>query len=429
MPAAGRRVTATTIVVDALFGTGLARPLTGTLVQEVERLNALGAGGARLIAVDVPSGLAADTGQPHGACVRAHRTVTIGLPKRGLALEPGRSLAGAIDVARIGIADRAPGGVAPAVGLWTPGAFPDLDRPADAHKGGAGHVLVAAGSVGKTGAAALCAIAAGRTGAGLVTLACPDSLNDILEAHCAEAMTMPVAEHAGRAFAQGAHAELVRLAAERDAVALGPGIGRSDETQKLAAGLVAEIVPPLVLDADGLYSLDGVREAVRGRSAPTVLTPHPGEAARLLGSSAAAINADRISAAQRLSDRFGAVVVLKGAATVVAEPGGRALVNPTGGPALATGGTGDVLTGVVAALLARGLDAFEAAAAAAYLHGAAGDRVARLRGAVGGLAGDVAEALPEAIADLRRRSRRLAGSRGPGTGGTSGGLLLRFPDP
>jgi NAD(P)H-hydrate epimerase len=406
------------VIVDALFGTGLARPVAGAAAEAIARI---AAAGRPVVAVDLPSGIDADTGQVLGAAVRAGITVTFGLPKPGLALEPGRSHAGRVVVARIGIADAAPG-VAPDAELWTVAAAAAQlpARPRDGHKGSFGHVLVVAGSEGKTGAAALAARAAVRGGAGLVTLACPAGLNDILEQKCTEAMTAPVADTPARGFAGAAEEALVALAAERDVVALGPGIGRADETAKLVRALCTRVERPLVLDADGLFAFAGEPAALRGRRAPTVLTPHPGEAARLLGCMNAEITRDRLGASRRLAAETGCIVVLKGAPTVTARPGAPPLVNPTGGPALASGGTGDVLTGLVAALLAQGLGAAEAAGLGVFLHGLAGDRIAAARGASGLAAEELADALPEAAQALRDA---------PAAAPVPRGLALAFPEP
>ncbi len=384
------------LVVDALFGTGLAREVTGDAADAIGRMNA---GAAPVLAVDLPSGLDADTGHVHGSAVRAAETVTFGLPKLGLALEPGRGLAGAVRVARIGIADEAPG-VTRDAELWTAAeaARRRPRRPGDGHKGRFGHVLVVAGSEGKTGAAALAALAAGRAGAGLVTVACPAGLNDILEQKCTEAMTVPVPDTPERAFAAAGEELLAALAGERDVMALGPGIGRAADTVKLVRALVPRVERPLVLDADGLNAFEGAAEELRARPAATVLTPHPGEAARLLGCDSAAVQADRLAAARSLAQATGAVVLLKGAASVIDDGAAPPLVNATGGPALASGGTGDVLTGVVAAFLAQGLAARDAAALGAYVHGRAADRIAR--GDFGLLAGELADAVPEALASL-----------------------------
>jgi len=393
------------VLVDALFGTGLARALDGAMAEAVRRANAAG-DACPVLAVDLPSGLDADRGQPLGACVAADVTLTLGLPKLGLALEPGRSHAGRVFVARIGIADAAPG-VAPAASLLTAtGAGAGLrPRPVAGHKGTFGHVLVVAGSRGKAGAAALAGEGAARIGAGLVTLACPEPVRAEVAALLAEAMTAPLPAGAEGELARGAERELGALAEARTAVVLGPGLGRGEAVRAVVRAAVPALARPLVLDADGLVAFAGCPEALRGRAAATVLTPHPGEAAMLLGASADALNRDRVGAARELAERTGAVAVLKGAATVVAEPGGRLRVNPTGGPALATGGTGDVLAGAIGGLLAQGLDAFEAASVGAYVHGLAGDRLASARGAAGVLARDVACELPAAAASLRDPAR------------------------
>ena len=412
------------VIVDALFGTGLARPLERAMAAQVRRIEAARAesGGAlRVLAVDVPSGLCADTGAVLGVAVRADATLAIALPKLGLCLEPGRSLAGRIRVARIGIADAAPG-VVPDASLWTRAAAAARlpERPADGHKGSFGHALVVAGSEGKTGAAALAAEAAARVGAGLVTIACPAGVNDILEVKCTEAMTAPVADTTERALAAGAEEALVELAAARDAVGLGPGIGRGAETLKLVRALAPRLAQPLALDADALFAFRGDAAALRARRAPTVLTPHPGEAGLLLGASAAAVNRDRIGAARRLAAASGALVVLKGAASVIASPDGACVVTPTGGPALASGGTGDVLLGMVVGLLAQGQDAATAAALAAFWHGFAGDRIAARTGPAGLLASELARELPAAAEALRREA---AGAR------SAFRLALDFPEP
>jgi NAD(P)H-hydrate epimerase len=412
------------VIVDAIFGTGLSRAVEGAAATSIRRIAAARAAhpDLRVVAVDLPSGLCADSGQPLGAAAPADVTVTLGLPKPGLALEPGRSLAGRVRVARIGIADAAPGLALP-TRLWTR-AFAGArlpERPAAGHKGSFGHALLVAGSQGKTGAAALAALAAARGGAGLVTLAYPASLDDVFEQLRAEAMTAAVADTGERAFAASAAESVLALAATRDAVGLGPGIGRSAETQAFVADVVKRLERPLALDADGLFAFAGEPERLAARPAPTVLTPHPGEAAGLLGGKPAELNRDRLGAARRLARLSGCVVVLKGAATVTAAPDGRAVVNPTGGPALGSGGTGDVLLGLLTALLAQGCEAFEAGALAAFWHGAAADQIALRTGPAGLLAGDLADELPQTA----QRLRQAAGAARR----TVAGLALAFPEP
>jgi len=419
------RAPALGVIVDAIFGTGLSRPVEGAAAASIRRIAASRSAHPellRVVAVDLPSGLCADTGQVLGVVAPADLCVTLALPKPGLALEPGRSLAGRVRVARIGIAESAPG-MTLATELWTrAGAGARLPaRPADGHKGSFGHALLVAGSEGKTGAAALAALGAARSGAGLVTIACPAGLNDVLEQLCIEAMTAPVADTAQRAFAASAAEAVLALAATREAVGLGPGIGRSAETLAFVAALAKRLERPLVLDADALFAFAGAPEALASRTAPTILTPHPGEAAALLGSDAATLNRDRLAAARRLARLSGSVVVLKGAATVTAAPDGRAIVNPTGGPALASGGTGDVLLGMVTGYLAQGCEAFSAAALAAFVHGAAADQIALRTGPSGLLASELASELPETAQRLRQAAAAPVGA--------STALALDFPEP
>jgi NAD(P)H-hydrate epimerase len=416
------------VLVDAIFGTGLARNVEGAAAASIRRINAArDARGAALhvIAVDLPSGVCADTGQALGVAVRADTTVTFGLPKLGLALEPGRSLAGRVVVARIGIGDRAPD-VSCDTELWTRAAAGARlpPRPSAGHKGSFGHALIVAGSEGKTGAAALAAEGAGRMGVGLVTIGCPAGLNDILEAKCTEAMTAPVPDTGERVLAAGAEEALLALAATRDAVGLGPGLGMAAETATLVASVAKRLEKPLAIDADGLRAFAGEPALLRARPAPTVLTPHPGEAARVLGTTAAEVNRDRVGSARRLARESGAVVLLKGAGTVTASPEGWVVVNPTGGPALASGGTGDVLLGMVAALLAQGLEEFEAAALAAFVHGLAGDRIAARIGSSGLLAADLAREIPATVDALRAEAEAASGALAPRPR-----LAADFPEP
>lgn len=419
----------TSVAVDALFGTGLQRPVEGRRTRLIDALRCARAGGLRVLSVDIPSGIDADTGAILGTAVEADATVTISAPKIGLTQEPGRSHAGEIRVARVGIDDPDPDRL-PRAECWGPAAAVARlpARPSAGHKGSFGHVLIIAGSPGKTGAAVLAARGALRSGAGLVTVAVPRGLESELAGLCVEAMSASLATGKSGVFDGSSQKGLQELAEARDVVALGPGLGREPETGALARGLAVGVARPLVIDADGLFALDGALESLRDRRAPTVLTPHPGEAARLLGCESARVNGDRLGAARRLAERSGSVVVLKGAGTVVAEASGRALVIPTGGPLLATGGTGDVLTGVVAALLGSGLPAFEAAGLAAWWHGAAADRRTAERGvAFGLLASELADALPATAAALRLENAGQEIARGERDGGGHAGLAVRFP--
>jgi len=428
----GRLLAETSVVVDALFGTGLQRPVEGRRAELIDALRCARAGGLRVLSVDLPSGIDADTGAILGTAVEADMTVTISALKVGLTQEPGRSHAGEIRVARVGIDDPDPDRL-PRAECWnaTAAAARLPGRPAAGHKGSFGHLLIVAGSPGKSGAGALAARGALRSGAGLVTLAMARGLESELAGLCVEAMSASVGTGSSGVFDGASEKGLQELAEARDVVALGPGLGRAPETGSLVRAFAASVERPLVIDADGLFALSGALESLRDRRAPTVLTPHPGEAARLLDSDSAGVNRDRLGAARRLAERSGSVVVLKGAGTVVAEASGRALVIPTGGPLLATGGTGDVLTGVVAALLGSGLAPFEAAGLAAWWHGAAADRCTAERDvAFGLLASELADALPATAAALRRGriDPAIASEGGEGRDGEGhAGLAIRFP--
>lgn len=396
------------VAIDALFGVGLARAVEG---ERLHALEALAESPCELVCVDVPSGLCSDTGQWLGPELAPRLVVTLGLPKLGLALRP---LDASIRVADIGI----PAGALEAVPvhqwLWTPAAARARlpGRPLGGHKGSFGHVFLVAGSEGKTGAACLAAEGALRAGAGLVTAAVPRALSAVFEVKLTEAMTLPVADSGTGAFLPEALEGLVRAAGARDVLVVGPGIGQRDASLELVRRLLGTVRLPAVVDADGLNAFAGRPEELQGPGS-RILTPHPGEMARLLGRSRAEVQADRVGAARELAERAGAVVVHKGARTVIAAPDGEARINPTGGPALASGGSGDVLAGVVAALVASGAPSFDAASLAAYLHGLAGDSFGR----VGAVAGDLAARLPETW-------RRLAAPPDPED---EPDTLLRFP--
>ncbi len=385
-------------LVDALLGTGFRGKPRDPIADCIRRVNA---SGLPVVAVDVPSGLDADTGRAGAECVRALETVTFGLPKLGLASYPGRDLAGEITVAHISLPRpllekatlQAEWIAAPRAAAHWP------ERVATAHKGDSGRLFVLAGSPGFTGAAAMTCEAALRAGAGLVTLGIPSSLNAILEVKLTEAMTLPLPETDTQAHSPEALDRLRDRLADADALVAGPGFGRDPRSGELLRGLLRDSATPAVIDADGLNLLSPADE----RTFPShcVITPHPGEMARLLGTEIAAVQSNRLEVARSAASRFGCVVLLKGAATVIAAPDGRVAINSSGGPALATGGSGDVLSGILGAALARGLEPFEAAVAGAFLHGLAGEVAAERFGAPGAIAGDVIVAIPEALRRLR----------------------------
>jgi NAD(P)H-hydrate epimerase len=387
------------LLVDGLLGTGVRGAATGIVADAIAALNA---SGRPVCALDLPSGIDADRGVVPGPAVRASFTVTFGLPKLALYQSPAAEHAGRVEVADIGIPRdwlREGVGVALVEAADVRAALPG--RPVDAHKGRYGHLLVVAGSVGKTGAAVLACRGALRSGTGLVTAALPASQQPVVAAALAEAMTEPLAETAAQTLSTKALDRLLELAGRADAVVVGPGAGLDAETAEILRALIAGTERPVVVDADALTALAGHLDAARTARGPRLLTPHPGEAARLLGQSAADVQADRIGSVRALAEASGALVALKGAGTLVTRSGGMVTVNPTGNPGMATGGMGDVLAGVAGGFLAQGLDPESALRAAVYLHGLAGDLVAARLGGVGLLAGDLAEALPDAIRQVR----------------------------
>ena len=390
-----RALPAAQLVVDAMLGTGARGEPSALIAGAIEHVNA---SGRPVVALDVPSGLSADGAPPEGPVVRATLTPTFAGLKRGLIVGPGVTLAGRVVVVDIGVPRAAiERGVATFVLEPADVARHFPPRPRDNHKGSYGHLLVIAGSVGKTGAAALAARAAMRAGAGLVTVATAASAQPVVAALLLEAMTEPVAETAVRTIALKARDALHDLAARRDAVALGPGLGLDEDTQALARALVFDFEQPMVVDADALTALTGHLDRLRGARAARCLTPHPGEMARMLGVTIADVQRDRIATARRFATTWQTPVVLKGATSVIGLPDGTVLLNPTGNPGMASGGTGDVLSGVLGAFLARGLEPAAALGAGVYLHGLAGDVAAERLGQESLVAGDVIEALPEAF--------------------------------
>ncbi|MDB5108270.1 MAG: ATP-binding protein YjeF [Candidatus Binatus sp.] len=393
-------------IVDAIFGTGLNAEVRGIHRGTIEKINSLD---APTIAVDIASGVNADTGAIMGAAVKAAATITFGYAKFGHVSYPGAEYCGQLQIADIGFAPRAIEEIAPR------GRLIDREeairwikpRPENSHKGMYGHPLVIAGSRGKSGAALLASRAALRMGAGLVTAAVPESVQPIVAAGQAELMTEAIAERDGHF--DGAHAcdALKMLIEGKSSLVAGPGIGVSDDSRQLIEWLIEVACTehrPLLIDADGLNALASIGcEFARHARGPVVLTPHPGEAARLLGESTQSINADRISAARRLSERTGATVLLKGARSIVTAPTGQIFVNSSGNPGMSTPGMGDALSGMVGALLAyRGMDALSALAFGVFLHGFAADQVAGKRGSVGYLAGDLIDELPSAREALQK---------------------------
>jgi NAD(P)H-hydrate epimerase len=388
-----------TLIVDAIFGTGLRSALNGMMETVVADVNA---SDIPVVSVDLPSGISADTSHLIGDCIDAAMTVTLAAPKLPLVLPPAEAFAGDVVIADIGIPHDVIESVeGPYVELMTPEQIRDIvgPRAADAHKGDFGRVTIVAGSRGKTGAAHLSGLAALRSGAGLVTVATPESCLPIVASMAAEMMTEPLPESDG-----GVAAEAVDrvLALQHDVLACGPGLGRSPAVGAFVRALLARASVPLVLDADALTVLADDPTVLAGsEERDVIITPHPGEMARLVGRSVEDVQNDRIGIATEFATTHHLYVVLKGHRTLIATPHGRIYINPTGNPGMATGGTGDVLTGMIAAWLAQLLDAEAACRLSVFLHGVAGDLAEAGEGQVSMIATDVVALLGEALTQLQ----------------------------
>ena len=390
-----------TVLVDALFGTGLTKPVEGFYLQAIAWLNQQA---HPVVAVDIPSGVDASTGRILGVAVRATLTVSFAFAKIGQVSYPGAGMVGELVTVDIGIPA--------AVNQQVPAEHLLIDaaqgrsllpvRTRDGHKGLFGHLLVVAGSTGKCGAAVMAAESGLRGGAGLVTLACPQSVQPTIASRLSEVMTAPLAELNGELSLQALDT-LLALAEGKQALAIGPGLGLGEETGALVRRLVQDSALPAVVDADGLNALCGHMHILeRQGDRPMVLTPHPGEMSRLTGLTTAEIQADRFNVARDFALRHRVVLVLKGARTLTASPDGRVNANSSGHPGLASGGMGDVLTGLIGSLLAQGLVAHDAATLGVYLHGLAADRLLSSFGDAGLLATDVMYELPAARQALAR---------------------------
>jgi ADP-dependent NAD(P)H-hydrate dehydratase / NAD(P)H-hydrate epimerase len=391
------------LIVDAIFGTGLNAPVSGLIESVIADVNA---SGITVVSIDIPSGLSADAADPIGPCIEADTTVTLGAPKLPLVLPAGETRAGDVVIADIGI----PGEIlesldGPRIALLTRGGMRELITPRarESHKGDFGRVLIVAGSRGKTGAAHLAALGALRSGAGLVTVATAASCQPIVAAMGPEYMTEALDELEGGIDPAGAE-RVLEMA--RDVIAIGPGLGQAPATQRFILSLVDRATTPLVIDADGLNAFHSHPDRLSGREGrDVIITPHPGEMARLVGMSTDEVQASRIEIARNFAIAHHVYVVLKGHRTLIATPDDQLFINPTGNPGMATGGTGDVLTGMISAWLAQLLDAEAACRLAVYLHGMAGDLAEADEGEVSMTAGDLAGHLGDAILELTARRK------------------------
>jgi NAD(P)H-hydrate epimerase len=390
-----------TIVVDGVLGTGVNGEVRGLAAAAIERI-ATWSGQSRVVAIDLPSGLDADTGRPCGRAVKADVTVTFGLPKRGLLLPAASDYVGCLEVVDIGIPDALTQGLTSDVELIASAEIGRhfTRRGRDSHKGTFGTVVILGGAAGFAGAAGLAARAALRSGVGLVQVITPRGIAGVVAAMAPEAMVHAAPETDSGALADDWSLALRGMVDHADAVVVGPGMTTGEHSRRLVHRLMMEVRCPLLLDADALNVMAGNIGRIGGSGASRVITPHPGEMGRLLGMAAAAVQADRWNAAQAAAEQLKAVVVLKGAGTLVAAAGKPLCVNLTGNPGLACGGTGDVLSGLMGGMLAQGFGAWDAAQIAVHLHGIAGDLAALAKTEVAMTAGDVIEALPAAFRRL-----------------------------
>jgi NAD(P)H-hydrate epimerase len=386
------------LLLDGIFGTGFHGPATGVAAAVVDAMNQ---SGTRIVAIDSPSGLNADTGECLGSVISAFQTVTLACSKKGQWLWPGRSKVGLLGIVDIGIPKEAVRAENVNLALITED-FVRLSlpaRPPDGHKGTFGKALIIGGSVGMSGAVALAANACMRCGVGLTYAGCPESLADLVDMKATEPVILPLPEvRPRRVLARRGLGEIVKHIEAVDALAIGPGLSTHHETQELVRRLVARRTKPTVLDADGLNAFAKSPEVLGpAGEIPLIITPHVGEMARLLGSSAESVASDREGAAHRAAAQFGCIVVMKGAPTLVAEPGGQIYLNPVGNSGMASGGVGDVLTGILVSFLAQGCEPLTAALMGVYIHGLAGDFAATEIGERSLVASDLVDALPEML--------------------------------
>jgi NAD(P)H-hydrate epimerase len=384
------------LFVDAIFGTGLNSDVRGIFREVITCINQTG---KPVFAVDIPSGINADTGTVCGVSIKAAATATFAFAKIGHVLYPGNEYTGRLRVIDIGIPPFTARDQNIRFQVLEKKAIRDLfsARPFNSHKGSFGHLLILAGSPGKTGAAVLCANAAKRIGTGLVTLGVPRHINSVVESMVVEPMTVPLPETASRTLSAGGLDDILTLTGTRQALALGPGLGTDPDTKKLVTALVKKCPLPLIMDADAVNCVACNPDVLTSRTSPAVLTPHPGEMARLAGVSTSDVQGDRPGTARTFSQKFNVILVLKGAQTLIALPDGRIFLCPCGNPGMASGGMGDVLTGMIAGLAAQGMSLENAAVAGVFIHGMCGDVLVQKIGGFGFLAGDMIQAIPEVI--------------------------------
>ncbi len=388
------------IVVDALLGTGAKGAPRGVIKELIKLINKWE---GNVVAVDIPSGVDADTGQVSEEAVRAKWTVTFAYPKKGLYLYPGMDYAGKIKTVDIGIPYNLLDERKIKSNLFTREDIPpDLFfRKLSSHKGSFGHLLVIAGSRGMTGAATLVSLAALRVGAGLVTLGIPQRLNPILEVKLTEVMTLPLPDTREGTFSLKALDKIHQFAHHCKALILGPGLSTQEETKELVKKIMVSLKIPLVLDADGINALTENLKLIALYPAPLIITPHPGELSRLLSVSIPEVQKNRIFSSRTLAEKTQKIAILKGARTVITDEQGNSWVNSTGNPGMASGGSGDVLSGMIGGFLVQGMDPLMAAKVGVYLHGSAADLAVKEKGELSLIAGDILENIPRVIRSLK----------------------------
>ena len=393
------------IIIDSIFGTGLHREVTGLYQQVIRKINR---SGRAVVAVDIPSGVSSDTGHILGEAVRAEETITFGLPKRGHFLYPGALYCGRLTVADIGFPQKAIDSEDITLQTIEPYAVAAKnlakklpERPASGHKGTFGHLLAIAGSRGKIGAASLVGLAALRAGCGLVTLAVPESLTSSISRKFPEAMTYALPETTQGTISATAVSELIRFSKKVSAVAIGPGLSVSGDTIELVRKLLIKLQKPTIIDADAINTLMGDAEFLKQIKHQIILTPHPAEFGRLIDRETVEVQSDRIGMAESFAKKYGHVLVLKGAHTLVAGPKEGVFMNLTGNSGMATAGSGDALTGIIGAMLAAGMPSLPAALAGVNIHGTAGDIAAKKKTERSLTASDIINALPSAFQALQ----------------------------
>jgi NAD(P)H-hydrate epimerase len=388
------------LVIDAVFGTGFEGSPRGLAAELIEHINLCE---AEIIAVDMPSGLNADTGRYEGSVVTADYTYTLALPKVGLYVSPGRELSGTVETIPIGVPDNVFDKFKLDNELITPETISDLlpGRPPDGHKGDFGRLFIIAGSTGMTGAAAMTANAANRSGCGLIKLGCPAGTQPVLATKLTEVMTCPLPDVAKRGvLARRGVGEIRALIAQHDAAVIGPGMGTHRETVDLVHRLLVKLDKPTIIDADGLNNLAGHTESIKDCPAPLVLTPHPGEFRRLIGTAVPENWLEKAALLREVAADLGVTLVLKGSPTLVADTLGTCWFNQTGNSGMATGGSGDVLSGMIGSFLAQGMSPIGAALCGVFVHGLAGDIAADVLTERAMVAGDIIEFLPAAFESL-----------------------------